>query len=70
MTFDATTLITFKGNFLVGVNTSRKFKVIDLVRLDKAIVAGIYDANYDMNFDGKLDESDVEIIKQIILENL
>lgn len=70
MAFDATALIAFKGNFIVGVKTTTDYKMVDLVRLHKAIDNGIYDINYDMNRDGVLDFADEEILKTLILENI
>jgi len=70
MTFNAATLTALKGNLILGVKTVQNFKTIDLVRLKKAIDAGVYDQSYDMNYDGILDSQDVEILTRIILENL
>ena len=70
MAIDTSALMALEGNLVVGVKTNSTFSMTDLVRLKKDIKNGIYDKSYDMNGDGILDNSDVEILQKIILADL
>ena len=70
MAINTTALMALEGNFVVGVKTGAKFTLVDLVRIKKAITNGYYDKSYDMNDDGVLDSTDIELLKKIVLQNL
>lgn len=71
MTTKMETLMSLKGNFVVGVKTTAiGFTLVDIVRIRKAIAAGVYDRTYDFNNDGILDEADYEILRNIIISQL
>ena len=70
MIIDTPALMALEGNFVVGVQTDSKFTMVDLVRLKKAIREGYYDTSYDMNEDGILDNTDIELLQNIIYADL
>ena len=70
MAINSATLMSLKGNLVVGVKTTSVFQMVDLVRIKKAIAEGIYDQSYDMNNDGILDNTDYEILSNIVLGNI
>lgn len=70
MAINSATLMSFKGNVLLGVKAGSNFTMNDLVRIKKAIAAGVYDQGYDMNNDGILDGKDVEILTDLVLGGL
>lgn len=70
MTADKTLLMSLKGNLIIGVKTTHEFNMVDLVRIKKALVNGVYDRAYDMNNDGVLTQEDYTILENIVMENL
>ena len=70
MMIDTSALMALEGNFVVGVQTDAEFTMVDLVRLKKAIKGGYYDKSYDMNEDGILDNTDIELLQNIIYAGL
>lgn len=69
MTSDTTLLMSLKGNLIIGVKTTPDFKIMDLVRIKKAIIDGVYDKSYDMNNDGILDQTDCNLLRDIVMNN-
>ena len=68
MTIEKETLMALKGNLVVGVKTTAiGYTMVDLVRLQKAIDAGVYDRTYDMNNDGYLNQTDYDLLRAIII---
>lgn len=68
MAIDKEALMALKGNLVVGVKTTAiGYTLMDLVRIRKAIDAGVYDRTYDINNDGVLDQTDYDIILNIII---
>lgn len=70
MAFEKEALMSLKGNFIVGVLTTMQFTLGDVVRVKKAVDAGIYDEGYDMNSDGILDQTDIDLVTDKALKDL
>lgn len=62
------TLLSLKGDIFVGVKSDVKINVKTLVRIKK-IIAGEaeFDAEYDLNDDGVIDEEDLNLCKNMLL---
>lgn len=62
------TLLTLTGDVLVCVRAADEYSVINLVHMKK-IVAGMlpYDADYDLNNDGVVDDKDITILRKKLL---
>lgn len=62
-------LFSLQGSFLIGVDAEKasELTIKNLVRAKKA-AAGIIEApRYDMNDDGVVDETDIDIIRRKLL---
>lgn len=70
MIFEKEALMTLKGNFIVGVKAELKFTLTDLVRATKLVMDGIYDEAYDMNGDGILNQTDIDLVRDKALNDL
>ena len=62
------TLLALTGEVIVAVRAKDIYDVRDLVRMKK-IASGIepYNEDYDLNKDGVVDESDLTILRKILL---
>ena len=62
------TLLALTGEVIVAVRAKDIYDIRDLVRMKK-IALGIepYNEDYDLNKDGVVDESDLTILKKILL---
>ena len=70
MIFEKEALMSLKGNFIVGVLSALKFTMKDCVRVKKAVADGIYDESYDMNQDGVLDQTDIDLVTDKAMKDL
>ena len=70
MAIEKEALMSLKGNFIVGVLAALKFTLKDCVRVKKAVEAGVYDESYDMNGDGILDQTDIDLVEEKALNDL
>lgn len=62
------TLLSLKGDIFVGVKSNVNIDVRTLVRIKK-IIAGVaeFDAEYDLNDDGVIDEADLTLCRKMLL---
>ena len=70
MAIEKEALMSLKGNFIVGVLTTSNFTLRDVVRVKKAVENGVYDESYDLNGDGVLDQTDIDLVTQKAMGNL
>lgn len=60
-------LLSMQGSFLLGVDASKSWDIIDLIRAKKAAAGLISDLTYDVDGDGAVTESDVTAIRKTLL---
>lgn len=61
-------LLSLTGDVMIAVKAKDKYNVLDLIRLKRIITGELaYHEDYDFNKDGLIDETDVTLLKEILL---
>ena len=62
------TLLALKGDIFVGVSSNVSINLTTLIRIKKIIAGEVeYDAEFDLNDDGVIDEADLKLCKDLLL---